>query len=125
MIRRFWRMLTFLTLRQRLPLVPHRPANKYTRADIDDSTARAFRLSAARDPRQVQILMRRHKAKSIDDLMMILERNRKPRRADRAKRFKDWVTFLFGWWDYEPVVKPHSRRMIKEGRAENEDPTRF
>lgn len=114
-IRKFHKVLFGVKTKQRLPRIPRMYANEYDRPDVSFDEARVFARVGARSPEGVQMVLKKFRLKSIDELVALLPHRRyKPNAHARLRR---WLQHVFGLYDYEPAVKPALRRLKAEGKA--------
>jgi hypothetical protein len=100
LIRKFLRMLFGLKLKDRLDRAPRMYSNPYDRR-VSRDVARVFARSAARSPTNVEQLMRQHKVKSVEELLILLPDRQ--RRANPRARLRAWLTRISGLLPYDPL----------------------
>lgn len=114
MIRRFRRMLFELKPKMQLDIAPRHYAPDYDPKKVTDLEAKVFARTAARSPRNVQLLLRHYRVETIEELLPLLPARR--RSVNPRARLRRWFLRLMGLVDYEPVVRPVLRRLSNEGR---------
>ncbi|MCL4251788.1 MAG: hypothetical protein KJ065_26925 [Anaerolineae bacterium] len=119
MIRALCSVLLRILPYQRIPPLPRGLLS--ARFDVlDDDSRRVLARLGARDPRGVRLVMRRHGAKTVNELVQILEHHR-PRREFR-RRWNAWINHLQGSTNYHPhrrAIMHATRRAQEERRPAN------
>lgn len=113
-VRKFHKVLFKVKTRQRLPRIPRMYANKYQRPGVSFDEARVFARVGARSPEGVQMVMKKLRVKTVNELIARL-----PHRTYRPNwrvRLRRWLQHALGLYDYEPAVKPALRRLAEEGK---------
>lgn len=96
---------------QKLPPMPRMYSTEYQLSDVDEDTQTLMRMTHTRCPQGVEILKRRHGAKTAKALIDSLPRRRRPRRIGR--RFGALIRSLLGLLPYDPmksIYRQHLRQ---------------
>ncbi len=97
---KFLKVLFLIKRKDRLPHVPRSFTTDYDKR-VSRDVERVFHRSAARSPEGVQMLMRRKRVATVNDLLPLLtERQHKTPR----QRFVMWMMRLNGTTPYDPTV---------------------
>lgn len=114
MIRRFRKMFFELKPKMQLDIAPRHYAPEYDSRKVTDLEAKVFARTAARSPKNIQLLMKAYRVESIEALLAVLPSRK--RSVNPRDRFRRWLLRVFGQVSYEPVVRPVLRRLSQEGR---------
>jgi hypothetical protein len=86
---------------QKLPPLPRMYSVEYDVRDVDKDTSTLMRMTHTRCPQGVEILKKRHHAKTAKLLIAQLPARKRPRRI--GKRLKALVRSTLGLTDYDPA----------------------
>ena len=107
-MRRLLKMLFEVKPHDRLDRVPRAYAPDYDPHTIDDEVAKVMARSAARSPRNVELLLRDYHVATVNELLPLLPRRQPIHPRERLRRwYQRWRNLV----DYEPVIRPALRKM--------------
>ncbi len=108
---KLFRYISYRPKWHNLPMMNRDYSTEYRPEDVDRETAMLMSMTHTRCPQGVEVLKRKHRAESAQELIRLLPPRKRPRR--RLFRALSLVRRLFGLTAYDPmkqIAREHMRR---------------